>query len=74
MTAKLQIPAALMEFSLEKTEFIVESGKNINDIIRDIGINPAIIALVIVNGVQETKEYIVKDDDIIKALAVIGGG
>ena len=74
MTAVIKFPSALKEFSGGKSEFIVESGRRIKDIIRDIGFDPTIIALVIVNGVQESKEYIVKDDDIVKALAIIGGG
>ena len=74
MTAVVKFPSALKEFSGGKSEFIVESGRMVKDVIRDIGFDPVIIALVIVNGVQESKEYFVKDDDIIKALAVIGGG
>ena len=74
MTAILKFPSAIKEFTKGRSEFIVDSGRSIREIISDTGVDPVIIALVVVNGVQESKEYIVKDDDVIKALAIIGGG
>jgi sulfur carrier protein ThiS len=39
-----------------------------------LGINPDLVAGVFVNDEQQTKDYVLQDGDIVKLLAVIGGG
>ena len=39
-----------------------------------LGIPPEVVALVVVNEEHQTKDYILQDQDIVRVLAVIGGG
>ncbi len=57
-----------------KDEITVESGRTVRETLVSLGIAPELIALVVVNGEQQSKDYLIQDGDNIKALAVIGGG
>ena len=57
-----------------KTEVQVEAGRTIRETLASIGIIPEVVALVVVNEVQQSKDYVIKEGDIIRVLAVIGGG
>jgi sulfur carrier protein ThiS len=58
----------------ELKETTVEAGLSVRETLKIIGINPDLVAGVFVNEEQQTKDYILQDGDIIKLLAVIGGG
>jgi sulfur carrier protein ThiS len=55
-------------------EASVESGFSVRESLAALGINPELVAGVFVNDEQQSKDYILKDGDIVKVLAVIGGG
>jgi sulfur carrier protein ThiS len=55
-------------------EASVESGFSVRQTIELLGINPELVAGVFVNDEQQSKDYIVQDGDVVKLLAVIGGG
>lgn len=57
-----------------KDEFEVEAGRSVYDTLISLNIKPEIIALVIVAGEQRSKDYIIQEDDVIKVMAIIGGG
>jgi sulfur carrier protein ThiS len=51
------------------------AGKSIRDTLKEAGIPPELVALVVVNEVHQTdKEIILKDGDDVRIMAVIGGG
>jgi len=52
----------------------VEAGRSVRDVLTDLGIPVEVVALVMVNEEQQTKDYILKDGDQVRVLAVIGGG
>jgi sulfur carrier protein ThiS len=58
----------------EFKEATVDSGISVREAVKLIGINSDLVAGVFVNGEQQTKDYILQDGDIVKLLAVIGGG
>ena len=58
----------------ELKETSVDAGLSIRETLTIIGINPDLVAGVFVNDEQQTKDYILQDGDIVKLLAVIGGG
>jgi len=39
-----------------------------------LGIVPEVVALVVVNEQQQSKDYVIQEGDVIRVLAVIGGG
>jgi sulfur carrier protein ThiS len=55
-------------------ETTVVAGISVRETLMNIGINPDLVAGVFVNDEQQTKDYILQDGDIVKLLAVIGGG
>jgi sulfur carrier protein ThiS len=40
----------------------------------ELGIPPEVVALVVVNEEQQAKDYVLQDGDVVRVLAVIGGG
>jgi sulfur carrier protein ThiS len=57
-----------------RAEVAVEPGQTVRDALRFLKIPPEIVAFVSVNGEQQTKDYCIQPGDIVKVLAVIGGG
>lgn len=39
-----------------------------------LNIPPEVIALVVVNEQQQSKDYVIQEGDVVRVLAVIGGG
>jgi sulfur carrier protein ThiS len=64
----------LKDYIAGQTETSVEAGQSVHQSLTVIGINSDLVAGVFVNGEQQTKDYILQDGDIVKLLAVIGGG
>ena len=57
-----------------KEEAEVEAGRTVRETLISLNIKPELIALIVVDGEQKTKDYIIQDGDLVKVLAVIGGG
>jgi sulfur carrier protein ThiS len=74
MTAILRLGASLKTLINGKDEYTVEAGITVRESLRNQGINPDLIALVTVNGMMQNKDYIIKETDIVRLMAVIGGG
>jgi sulfur carrier protein ThiS len=55
-------------------EAAVESGRTIRQTLAELGIPPQLVALVLVNETQQDKDYILNDGDLVRVIAVIGGG
>ena len=56
------------------SEAAVEPGRTIRQTLADLGVPPDLVALVLVNDVQQDKAYVLADGDIVRIIAVIGGG
>jgi sulfur carrier protein ThiS len=74
MSATIRPLGMLKTYIGDLKETSVEAGMTVRETIQDIGINPELVAGVFVNGEQQPKDYVVQDGDVIKLLAVIGGG
>ncbi len=74
MTATIRPLGMLKDYLGELKETTVESGISVRETLGMIGINPDLVAGVFVNGEQQSKDYVLQDGDIVKLLAVIGGG
>jgi sulfur carrier protein ThiS len=74
MSATIKPLGMLKDYIGEQAETSVEAGQSVRTTLTVIGINPDLVAGVFVNGEQQTKDYILQDGDIVKLLAVIGGG
>jgi sulfur carrier protein ThiS len=57
-----------------QSEAMVEAGHTIRQTLADLGIPPELVALVMVNQVQQDKDFVLADGDLVQVIAVIGGG
>jgi sulfur carrier protein ThiS len=55
-------------------EYQVVAGRTVRETLATLGIVPETVALVVVNEEQQTKDYVIQEGDVIRVLAVIGGG
>lgn len=74
MSATLRIGGSLRDVVGGKQEIQVESNQTVRITLAAVGIVPETVALVVVNEQQQSKDYIIQDGDIIRVLAVVGGG
>ena len=74
MSAIIRPLGMLKSYIGDQKEATVESGFCVRDSLVKIGINPELVAGVFVNDEQQSKDYILQDGDIVKVMAVIGGG
>lgn len=74
MPAKFMLIGSLKNYTDGRKEVTVEAGRSVRDSLAGLGIPPEIVALVLVNETHQTKDYLLRDGDEVKVMAVIGGG
>ena len=74
MTATVRPFGILKSYINNEMECTVEPGRTVRKTMTDLGIPPDVVALVTVNDEQETKDYVIRDGDLVKLIAVVGGG
>ncbi len=74
MPAKLRPVGHLKSLVNGQSELDVESGSTVRATLEKAGIRSELVALVMVNDEQRNKDYVVQEGDVVKVLAVIGGG
>lgn len=74
MKATIKPLGMLKSYTGDLKEVSVDAGRTVRETCTIIGIDPDLVAGVFVNGEQQSKDYMLQDGDIVKLLAVIGGG
>ncbi len=74
MPVKIQPLGMLKTYIQNENERLVAAGVTVRQAMEELGIPPEVVALVLVNSEQQTKDYILQDGDVVRLLAVIGGG
>jgi sulfur carrier protein ThiS len=74
MTATIRTSSGVKSYLDGPDEFEVEAGHTVRETLLSLNIKPELIALVIVAGEHRSKDYIIQDNDIVKVMAIIGGG
>jgi sulfur carrier protein ThiS len=74
MTVVIRPNDALRQYIGGRPEVQVDAGRTVLKTLSTLGIPSQLVAAVIVNDEQESKEYVLKDGDRVRILAVIGGG
>ncbi len=64
----------LKDYVQGQKECQVEAGRSIRQTLAELGIPPELVARVLVNEEQQPKAYVLQDGDLLKLMAVIGGG
>jgi thiamine biosynthesis protein ThiS len=52
----------------------VKAGQTVLEIIEDLGLDPDLVAFVMVNGQQKFKSYRLREGDRVKLVPMVGGG
>jgi sulfur carrier protein ThiS len=74
MTVIFRPVGVLKSYIGDQKEITVEAGRTIRETMLSFDMPPEIAALVMVNDEQQSKDYVLKEGDIVKLIAVIGGG
>jgi sulfur carrier protein ThiS len=74
MPAKIRPVGSLKTYTAGLAEVTVEAGRTVRETMAALGIPSEVVAGVLLNDVLLSKDYCVKDGDILKLIAVIGGG
>ncbi len=74
MSVTIKPVGTLKSYTGNQAEVSAQAGETVRDTLRALGIPPEIVALVMVNDQQREKDYRLQDGDIVKIIAVIGGG
>jgi sulfur carrier protein ThiS len=74
MTATIRPYGILKSYIDGELEVTVEAGRTIRQVLLDLGMPPEVVALVLVNDEQQSKDYLLRDGDTVKLMAIVGGG
>ncbi len=74
MTAVLRAVGMLKTYLKDQPQVDIPSGVSVRDALKSAGIAPELVAMVQVNDELRDKDYILQDGDILRVMAVIGGG
>lgn len=74
MSATIRPFGMLRDYLKGEKEAQVPAGQTVRQALASVGIPPEIVALVLVNDQPQDKDYLLQDGDLVKILAVIGGG
>jgi sulfur carrier protein ThiS len=71
---ELTLVGLLKRYGPARASLVVESGQTVRDVIREIGLDPDLVAIVMVNGRQKSKSHPLEPGDRVKLLPMVGGG
>lgn len=74
MSATIGPIGTLKSYIGGQAEVTVDAGRTVRETIQALGIPPEIVALALVNEMPQPKDHILQDGDVVRLLAVIGGG
>jgi sulfur carrier protein ThiS len=74
MTVQIRPIGILKNYIGGQNQVTVEAGRTVREAIAALGMPPEIVALVMVNEEQRPKDYILREGDVVKLMAVLGGG
>jgi len=64
----------LKDYISGRDEAPVEPGQTVREALTALKIPSELVALVTLNGEMQSKDYILQDGDVVRVMAVIGGG
>ncbi len=74
MPATIILGASLKILLNTTADITAEPGSSVREVLTTHGIKPELVALVSVNGEMQSKDYVIQDKDVVRLLAVVGGG
>ena len=71
---ELTLVGLLRNYGPHHTSLAVETGQTVSDVIRELGLDPDLVAIVMINGRQGSKDHPLQPGDKVKLLPLVGGG
>ena len=73
-SVQLTLVGLLKKYGPAQSSLTVEPGQTVMQAIKDLGLDPDLVAIVMVNGRQKFKSYRLQDGDNVKLVPMVGGG
>lgn len=64
----------LKRYVSDQSALVVTAGRTVAEVLEDLGIPPELVAIVMVNGLQQPKSYRLQEGDKVKLVPLMGGG
>jgi sulfur carrier protein ThiS len=74
MTATLKLHGPLKDYASGQAQVSVPSGQSIRQALIGLGVPPELVALTVVNEEPRSKDYLLQPGDVVRLMAVLGGG
>lgn len=74
MPAILRLGDSLKAMLGKESEYAVAAGRTVRDTLIAMGIQPELVAMVSVAEEIQMKDYVIREGDVVRIMAVIGGG
>ncbi len=74
MSATIKSLGMLKGYTGGESERQVPAGITVRQALGQLGIPSEVVALVVVNGEMQDKDYLLQEGDAVRLMAVIGGG
>ena len=71
---ELTLVGLLRNYGPAQVSHPIEAGQTVSDVIQELGLNPDLVAIVMVNGRQGFKGHRLQPGDKVKLLPLVGGG
>ena len=71
---ELTLVGLLRNYGPPQASLAVETGQTVSDVIRELGLDPDLVAIVMINGRQGFKGHRLRSGDKVKLLPLVGGG
>jgi sulfur carrier protein ThiS len=71
---ELTLVGLLTNYGPAHASLVVEPGETVVDVIGKLGLDPDLVAIVMVNGRQRSKDDTLARGDRVKLLPIVGGG
>ena len=70
--AKVKAVGILRSYAGDEVD--IEGGKSVEEVLASLGIPSPLVGIVLVNGRQVEKSYVIEEGDEVKLIPLLGGG
>jgi sulfur carrier protein ThiS len=68
------IPVGVLKARVPEELVLQAAGRTVAAVLGEAGIQPDLVAMVLINGRQSAKDTVLRDGDVVKLVPFVGGG